>query len=136
MIAGATHQIASAAVGMARRGYCVDAVVVGAPSSIYRYIDMRVAGDGLKLRRGRVQAGTESGGDAGQHRAGFVEVRQVLRTDAAQFIDGIEVRLGGGAIEQDVASWPSPKVGVRSQPRKRRFGARLPQVVGDLRHGV
>src|SRR4051794_12295897 len=101
------HQIASAAVGMARRGDRVDAVVVNVSTSIYRLIDQRVAADGFKLRGRRVQAGPEPVGDAGQHRARLVEMRQVLRAHAAKLIDGVEVRLGGGAVEQDVALWPS-----------------------------
>ena len=115
----AGDEIAGATVRMAGRGNRVDAVRVDAPSSLHGHIDVRAAADRFQLHRGRMQPGAESIGDPGQHRARFVEMRQILRAHAAEGFDGIEVCVGSRTVEQDVAARPSPQIRVRGQPWKR-----------------
>lgn len=97
----AVDEVAGAAGGVPGGGDHLDAVGVDVAAVQYD-VDGCVLTDPRQLGGGRVQPGTEVVGDPGQHRPGLVLMGQVLVVDSAELLDGGEVGVGGGAIEQHV----------------------------------
>jgi hypothetical protein len=87
--------------------------------------------DACDLGRRRVQRHPEPGGQRRQHRPGLVLVGEVLVGHSAQRGDRVELRVGCGAVEQDIATGPRPQVGVRGQSRDGGVGAGLVEVGAD-----